>query len=309
MDEFTLESIDRVEVICRRWLPLGEPRAAVVVVHGASEHSGRYARLAEVLQGHGFAVYALDLRGHGRTANSTGRGRIGPSGMPGVIADVEALVRRARGELGECPVVLLGHSMGSVIAQAFVEEHGEEVDAYVLSGTMGAVPEAAELASAVRQAVDAGLADEPLDALAGFNDAFEPARTPYDWLSRDADEVDQYIADPLCGDDLPLTYGFVAAMLDTVATAMEAEQIARVPTRLPVLLLTGEADPVSNGSTHVRELEQRLRAAGLDVVAQYYPDARHEVFNETNRDAVHRDLVDWLNRVSALGAGSPHESR
>ena len=92
MDEFTLGSTDGVDVFCRRWLPSGQPRAAIVIVHGAAEHSGRYARVADVLQGEGYAVYALDLRGHGQTAGSTGRGQIGPSGMAGVLADVDALV-------------------------------------------------------------------------------------------------------------------------------------------------------------------------------------------------------------------------
>ena len=96
MDEFTLASTDGVDVFSRRWLPAGTPRAAIVIVHGAAEHSGRYARVADVLQGEGYAVYALDLRGHGQTAGSTGRGRIGPSGMAGVLADIDALMRHAR---------------------------------------------------------------------------------------------------------------------------------------------------------------------------------------------------------------------
>src|SRR3954452_9908263 len=120
MDEFTFLSTDGVEVFARRWLPSGSPHAAVVIVHGAAEHSGRYARVAEVLQGEGDAVYALDLRGHGQTAGSTGRGRIGPSGMAGVLADVEALVRRVHSEADQVPVVLFGHSMGSVVVQAFM---------------------------------------------------------------------------------------------------------------------------------------------------------------------------------------------
>jgi len=301
VDEFTLPGADGVEVFCRRWLPAGVPRAGVVIVHGASEHSGRYARVAEILQTHGDAVYALDLRGHGRTGAVTGPGRIGGDGMSGVLDDVDRLVERARSEVEDRPLVLLGHSMGSVVVQAYVVQDPSRVSGYVLSGTMGPAEGTEEFVAGLRAALDAGMADEPLDALTGFGDA--SARTSYDWLSRDAEEVDKYIADPLCGDDNPLTYGYVAAMLETVAQVMEPAAIARIPPHLPVLLLTGEADPVSENATNVRELERRLRDAGLDVDAKYYPGARHEVLNETNRDDVHRDLVEWLDRVSDAELG------
>lgn len=297
MDELTFVDADGIEVFYRRWVP-DDVRAVVVVVHGASEHSARYARMAEHLGRAGYAVYALDLRGHGRTADATGPGRIGPRGMEGAIDDVRELVRHARAEHPGVPVVAFGHSMGALITQAFVEQHGDDVDACVLSGSMGVMPAAAELAAGIREAVDAGMADEPLDLLGGFNAAFEPARTPYDWLSRDPDEVDKYVADPLCGDDLPLTYGFVAGMLETGASAMTPEGIAGVPKDLPVLLVTGEADPVSDGAAQVRTLEQRLRDVVDDVEARYYPDARHELLNETNRDEVQADLLAWLDRVT-----------
>jgi alpha-beta hydrolase superfamily lysophospholipase len=101
----------------------------------------------------------------------------------------------------------------------------------------------------------------------------------------------------LCGDDAPLTYGFVAGLIDTLATSMEPDMLARVPKHLPVLLLTGKADPTSNGAAQVRELEQRLRGAGLDVTAKYYAEARHELLNEINRDEVHADVLAWLNPV------------
>jgi alpha-beta hydrolase superfamily lysophospholipase len=298
MDELTFTDTAGIEVFSRRWIPSGDTRGAVVVVHGASEHSKRYARVAELLAGEGYAVYAVDLRGHGRTAASTGPGRIGPGGMDAVLGDVGELVGRARADFPDRPIVLFGHSMGSLVAQAFAEERGEELAAYVLSGAMGPMEGASDLAAGIREAVDAGMADEPLNMLGSFNAAFEPARTGFDWLSRDLDEVDKYVADPLCGDDLPLTYGFVAEMLETLATVLEPVGIARVPKRLPVLLLTGEEDPVSNGSVQVRELEKRLRDAGLDVTAKYYAGARHEVLNETNRDEVHADLVAWLTRVT-----------
>ena len=297
MVECTFVDADGVAVHYRRWLPVGEARGAVIVVHGASEHSGRYQRLAAVLTGDGFAVYAPDLRGHGRTAASTGPGRIGPRGMDGVLDDIGDLARVVAGDVGDRPLVLLGHSMGSLVAQAFVEQRGHALVAYALSGAMGPTEAGSEVAQGMRQAVAGGMGDEPLDALEGLNAGFEPARTPYDWLSRDDDEVDEYIADPWCGDDLPLTYAFVAEMLETIADVMEPSGIARVPKHLRVLLLTGEADPVSNGAAQVRELERRLRAAGLEVTAKYYADARHEVFNETNRDEVHADLLAWLERA------------
>ena len=304
MDEFTLEGDDGTEIFCRRWLPSANARAVVVVVHGASEHSGRYARVAEVLRQDGEAVYALDLRGHGRTADSTGRGRIGPRGMNGVLDDVRALVERARAEVGDVPVVLVGHSMGSVVVQAYVARGADGVDGYALSGTMGLTEGTPEFRDGLRLAMEAGLADEPLDATGAAGASFESGRTAYDWLSRDEDEVDRYIADPLCGTDVPLTYGYVAEVLETVIDVMGPDGIARIPQRLPVLLLAGDADPVSENGAHVRALEQRLRDAGLAVTSHYYAGARHEVFNETNRDEVHADLLTWL-ATAVSGPASP----
>lgn len=299
MDELTFVDADGIEVFYRRWIPGGDVRAIVVIVHGASEHSGRYARFAEILNREGYAVYALDLRGHGRTAASTGPGRIGPRGMEGVLDDVGDLIGRARVEQGHCPVVLFGHSLGSLVAHAFVQAHGDAVDAYVLSATMGPTEATPELAAGIRAAVDGGMADEPLNILDGFSGDGEATRTKFDWLSRDPDEVDKYIADPLCGDDLPLTYGFVAAMLESITVAQQVEGIARVPKRLPVLLITGEEDPVSEKGVQVRQVERLLRDAGLDVTAKYYPGARHELLNETNRDEVHADVVAWLDRATS----------
>jgi alpha-beta hydrolase superfamily lysophospholipase len=295
MHEFTFAGADGVEVFARRWVPADAPRAAVVIAHGLSEHSGRYARLADALVGAGYAVYAQDHRGHGRTAESTGVGRTGPRGMDGIVDDLHRLAGVAATESGDVPVVLFGHSMGALLAQAYAERHGEELAALVLSGSAGANDDLGEMVTMIRGAVDGGLADEPLPALAAMNEAFEPARTPYDWLSRDQAEVDAYIADPMCGDDAPPTYGFIADVMTLGVDAMAPESIARIPTGLPTLLVTGERDVASSDATHVRELEARMRAAGLDVDARYYPDARHELLNEINRDEVTADILGWLD--------------
>jgi len=293
-EEQTFTDVDGVEVFYRRWLPEGEPSKVVLVAHGMSEHSARYRRLAEHLTGPGFAVYALDHRGHGRTANSTGTGKAGATGMAGIIGDLDQLADLAAKAHPSAPLVLFGHSMGSMISNAYIETHGDRLTGVVLSGSPGVDDSLAEMAAGLKEAVDGGMGDEPIPALAGFNEAFEPARTPYDWLSRDEAEVDAYIADPMCGDEVPMTFGFLAGLLSMAADATSPAGIGKIPSKLPVLLLTGEADPVSNAAATVRVFEQRLREAGLQVEAKYYPDARHEILNETNRSEVYADLLAWL---------------
>lgn len=293
MDQASFTDADGIEIGYRRWQPSGSPTAVVLVLHGASEHGGRYGRFAQALTAEGWAVYAPDHRGHGLTSASTGRGIAGPRGFDGIVDDVDELRRLALGECGDVPVLLFAHSMGSIIGVGYVERYGAHLAACVLSGAIGAAEGMAELAEGLRQAAEAGMADEPMDALAPFNEAFEPARTPYDWLSRDPAEVDKYIADPDCGDDLPLTYGFVAEMLRTAALTTP-EALATIPQELPFLLVTGDQDPVSDRGAQVRELEKRLRDHGIDIDARYYEGARHEVLNETNRDEVTNDVVQFF---------------
>lgn len=297
MRERTFTDADGVEVFYRDW-PRDRAKGVVVVAHGASEHSGRYDRFARALNATGYAAYAIDHRGHGRTAPSSGAGRTGPGGSDRLLDDLRDLVERAKAEVPGVPVVLFGHSMGSMISQGYVERYGDGLAGYVLSGCPGPMPGVDEVRAGVQAAVDGGMADEPLDMLGPFNEAFEPARTRYDWLSRDPDEVDKYVNDPMCGDDMPLTYGFVNDLLAISGPAMKPEGIAGVPP-IPVLMITGEMDPAAGMAANARELEKRLREAGLDVTAHYYPGARHEVLNETNRDEVTADVVAWLDRVVA----------
>ena len=297
MDQGAFEDADGVEVAYRSWLP-DEPRGIVLVLHGASEHGGRYGRFADALAARGWAAFAPDHRGHGRTAGSSGRGRMGPGGGTGLLGDVDQLAGWRWTSSGVLPVVVFGHSMGSLITLAYVERSGAGLAGCVLSGNGGLAEGLADLATMVRQVADGGMADEMMDVLSPFNAAFEPARTPYDWLSRDPDEVDAYIADPDCGDEMLLTYGFLAEIMELGAASTEPQAIAAVPSELPILLVTGDQDPVSNDAAQVRVLEQALRDTGHRVTAHYYPGARHEVLNETNRDEVHADILDWLEAVA-----------
>jgi alpha-beta hydrolase superfamily lysophospholipase len=299
-----LEAADGTRLAYRHWVPDGEVRAALIVVHGLSEHTGRYARLAAALTARGIAVAAQDQRGHGRTADATGPGRFGDgAGSDDVLDDVRALEERLRSVHPGVPLFLLGHSLGSVTALGSAERDGEALAGLVLSGPIGVAPELAEAAGQLRAAADAGLADQPMDALSAFNAPFEPARTPYDWLSRDEAEVDAYLADPLCGDDIPPTYGYGAGMFELAVRVATAEGVAALPDGLPVLLLSGQRDPVGGqDAAQVTALAGLMEDRGLPVEQHVYPDARHEVFNETNRDEVTADLVAWLEgRVEQSG--------
>jgi alpha-beta hydrolase superfamily lysophospholipase len=298
-----LKAPDGVQLVYRRWLPAGEVRGVVQIVHGASEHSGRYGRLAGALTDRGLGVYALDLRGHGRTAESSGIGRFGGTSVDRVLHDVSALHAIIRREQSGVPCVLIGHSMGSIIGLAAAERDGADLAGLVLSGPIGVMPQLTDMVTALEEAIAAGAGENALDALGAFNQPFEPARTPFDWLSRDPDEVDAYVADPLCGDQMPLTVAYAAGVFGLSVGAASAEAVAKLPDGLPVLLLSGERDPVGGEKAgQVNALAELLRNRGLPVEQRVYPDARHEVFNETNRDEVVADLLAWLDqRLGSAG--------
>ena len=296
-EDGTLQGPDGSRVRYRRWLPDGETRATVQVVHGASEHSGRYSRLAGALTERGLAVYAMDLRGHGRTAESTGIGRFGGLGVDAVLDDVEALHLVMDERHPGVPRVLLGHSMGSIIALASAERNGADLLGLALSGPIGVAPHLIDTVTALEEAVAVGAGDHALDALGAFNESFEPARTRYDWLSRDPAEVDAYIADPLSGDEMPLTAAYAAGVFALAVRAATPDAVATLPAGLPVLLLSGQLDPVGGSdAVQVTALAQLFTERGLPVEQHVYPEARHEVFNETNRDEVVEDLLAWLEQ-------------
>jgi alpha-beta hydrolase superfamily lysophospholipase len=278
------ESAGGVTVAAFRWDPPVEPRAIVQLTHGMGEHAQRYAHLARTLAQQGYVVYAQDHRGHGETATSDAQlGRIGAEGWDELVADIGRMSATARAEHPGLPLVLIGHSMGSFAAQQYLLDHSGDVDAVVLTGTA--------LLDLLEPALDL---DQPLD-LSMFNAPFAPARTDYDWLSRDEAQVDAYVADPHCGFGLDGEGGkqmFVAAR-----QLADPDRLAGLRTDLPVYVAVGEHDPVNGELALVHGLVDRLREAGLgDVTLRTYPEARHEVFNETNRDEVYADVLTWIGR-------------
>ncbi|HEU4840774.1 MAG TPA: alpha/beta fold hydrolase [Ilumatobacteraceae bacterium] len=285
--DFTLTSEDGERVLVYRWAGTGPPRAIVQIAHGMGEHAARYARLAAALVEHGYMVYANDHRGHGRTAGSpTRHGNLGAAGWDGLVDDLALVAARARAEHPGIPLVLLGHSMGSFAVQQFLLDRSGDIDAAVLSGTTAV------------DVVAAGIdTTQPAD-LTAFNAPFAPARTDYDWLSRDDAEVDAYIADPACG--FGVDVAGMAGMFGHVAAMTDPARLAGIRGDLPIYVFSGDADPLAGGGELIELVGQRYRDAGVaDVTVRLYPGARHETLNETNRDEVTADLVAWLDRVTA----------
>lgn len=275
----TFTSQDGIEVQTWRWAPEGEPRAVVQIQHGLAEHAERYRRFAEALTGAGYLVYAPDARGSGRTAAGN-YGDWGELGWPGWVDDVARLVERLRNDHPGLALGLLGHSMGSFATQHYLLDHSAEVDAVVLSGSTG-----------VGWLVPVLASPEPAD-LSAFNAPFEH-RTGFEWLSRDPAEVDAYVADPACGWVAPPLPG-----IDTLAAAADPSRVAAIRSDLPLLIVSGDADPLAQGGPAIEALADQYREAGLaDVEMRLYPGGRHELLNETNRDEVTADIIAFLDRT------------
>ena len=301
-DTFSFKAEDGKDLFVYRWLPdEGAPRKAIVhVSHGMAEHAARYARVAEALTAAGYAVYADDHRGHGKTAGPDDLGWMGPGGFRRSVQDIEQLLVFEKAENPGLPAVLFGHSMGSYFAQSFLVDAGSSIKAAVLSGTGGKpslIAAAGRLVARVeRLRLGPRGKSKLLTALSfeEFNKAFRPNRTAFDWLSRDDAEVDKYIADPLCG--FPVTTQLWVDLLDGLGHISSPAQQAKIPHDLPVYVLCGSEDPVGEQTRSVQQLLSAYGRVGLaDVTHKFYPSGRHEVLNETNRDEVTRDLVAWLD--------------
>jgi alpha-beta hydrolase superfamily lysophospholipase len=248
------------------------------------EHARRYEHVARALNEAGFVVYAQDHRGHGASIGAGEAGDLGPGSWAGLVDDIGRLSARIRAEHPGLPLILLGHSMGSFAVQQYLFDHSDDADGVVLTGTA-----AIDL---LEGALDL---DQPID-LSAFNAPFEPARTDYDWLSRDEAVVDAYVADAHCG--FGIDTGSARAMFAGARRGADPAQVAAIRSGLPVYVAVGEADPVNAGLALLTPLTERYQAAGLtNVTVRTYPAARHEILNETNRDEVIAELRTWLDRV------------
>jgi alpha-beta hydrolase superfamily lysophospholipase len=255
------------------------PRAIVQLLHGVGEHAGRYGALIGALTAAGYTMYADDHRGHGRTGmgqyggDSARLGRLGPGGLPAAIAAIWQLTQQIRAENPDLPLILLGHSWGSFMAQALINDHPDGYDALVLSG------------SALRWpgSLNSGDLNAPWKG---------PGAMGTEWLSSDLAVGQAFLDDPLTTTE-PLLKLF---------GPLDAARILGRPRKnlgrdIPTLLMVGRDDTVGGPrSVHKLAAAYRTRSGFTDVTTLVYPGARHEIFNEVMQHDVRDDLLAWLNR-------------
>lgn len=303
-EEFYFDSRDgksRIHAVRYRPEDAGQIRCILQVVHGMAEYVERYEEFAAYLVERGFVVTGDDHLGHGKSVGQGGKQGYFCERDPAtvLVRDVHRLKKLTEELYPGVPYVLMGHSMGSFITRNYLCRYGTGISGAVIMGT-GMQPKAvldmARLVAGIQKLFcGSGHVSRLLDRLAfgGYGRGITDRRTAFDWLSRDRERVDRYIADPMCG--FTFTVNGFGALFELVLRLYSPENLAAVPRELPVFMVSGDADPVGDYGKGVRRAYDSLVAAGLtDIRLKLYPGGRHELLNETNRSQVMQDICRWV---------------
>ncbi len=292
-----LTAPDGHEIHIHMWSPEVAAARVIQVLHGLGEHAARYERFAHAAASRGYVVCVHDHRGHGPHTEELGH-IADDDGWHLLVADALLVQDFSRERFADAPHVLLGHSMGSYIAQNFAMHYGDRLSALILSASTwtSRLQLFPALAIAHIEAWRLGIRGKSalLNKLGfgDFNKRFAPARTDMDWLSRDAVEVDKYIADPLCGG--PYSCGMWLDLLRGLIDISSDNAIARVPACLPLLITGGECDPVGGDRGMTRLMMHYAQSGHQRISVKIFPGGRHEMLNESNRDEVTANWLDWM---------------
>lgn len=299
--EFYFPSSDGVhQCYAHEWHPEGEPRGVLQIAHGVAEYIGRYHDFAEWMARKGFLVVGEDHLGHGRTVDDEKFGYFGAKdGWNTVAKDIRKL-RTLEGERhGDVPYFLMGHSMGSFLARTYLINWPGTVDGGLLSGTgqepaatVGAGKLICSLLCAVRgPEYRSGFVNDL--SLGAYNRQFAPNRTTADWISRDEKVVDAYLKDPFC--TFRPTVGMYRDMMGGLQYIASPGNLKKMYKTTPVYFFSGDHDPVGQNGAGVKKVAAMFRDAGCtDVTVKLYPDGRHEMLNEINRQEVYQDVLAWM---------------
>ena len=301
-DFYFQSSTGRTSIHALKCVPDGKPRAVVQIAHGIAEHIDRYKPFMEFLADNGFVVAGNDHLGHGKSIRvPEEQGFFAEKdGWWHVVDDMDKLHDIMSKEYPELPYVLFGHSMGSFLTRTYLIKHPDKYDAVILSGTGHQSPAlvlGGNAAATVMAKLNGAMGDgTKLDSLAfgSYLSKIENPRTKFDWLSRDSEQVDKYIADPLCG--FVGKISLYRDMMQGIKFITDKKNIAQMNKEKPVYFMSGDGDPVGDYGKGVERAYKAFCDAGLhDVFMRLYPGGRHEMLNETNKEQVYQDILNWLN--------------
>lgn len=296
-------SCGKGEIRTRYWIPDAAPRGIVQIVHGIVEHIERYDRFASYLNAHGFLVVGHDHMGHGKSISGGSSPGYFHGGWFAAVQDTVQLLKDTMGQYPDIPYVLFGHSMGSFIVRTVLAQNPDcGLSGAIICGT-GWMPNwvlsvGKKTCNAICRLSGEEKPNAPLNKaiFGGYNKYIDRPRTEYDWLSRDARQVDAYIADPLCG--FTASAGLIRDMLGGMQFVQNIKHLNHMNKQLPVHFIAGSHDPVGNSGKGVLQAADEFQKAGMDKVScRIYPLSRHEILNEINYLEVFEDILYWLNSV------------
>lgn len=285
------------------YFPTGEMRGVVQISHGMCDYFKRYDEFARFLTEHGFIVCGNDHLGHGNSvSNDDELGYFSEkNGWQHVVEDLFSLTKIMKRSYGDLPYFMLGHSMGSFMARAYSTKHGKALDGLVLCGTSGGVKGLTALMPIIdaMKKLHGDKYRSPLLkklAFGAYNLRIKDSHSDYDWISRDTDIVDLYNNDKKC------TFNFTVNGYDNLTRVLwyvsQEKWFENFRRDLPVLLVAGDGDPVGSYGRGVKSVYDRLRRYSCDVEIKLYSQARHELLNETNRNEVYNDILNFFKEYS-----------
>lgn len=298
--DFWFDSCGAGKIHCCKWTPEGEPKAVVQLVHGIAEFIERYDTFAEFLTRQGFVVVAEDHMGHGQSINGDGIQGYFHGGWFNAVADTYELLTRTKAEYPELPYILFGHSMGSFMARTILCKYPDSgIAAAVICGTAWqpafALPVLIKVIESMNKKLGETAPNQKLNDMVfgSYNKKVEHKRTTHDWLTRDDDIVDAYIAHPLCG--FVPSGGLLRDMMVGIHYIEQPDNLAKMRKDLPVFFIAGGDDPVGSYGKGIHQAVNAFRKAGMtDVSVHIYPLCRHEILNEINKEEVFEDVTQWL---------------
>ena len=303
-EEFRFRSTNNaVDVRAVKYIPDGKPLAVLQIAHGMVEFIDRYDGFAEYLCSKGFLVTGNDHIGHGASVNSEEDwGYFGEDGNRHVLDDMYELTKIIKKEYPDLPYFLLGHSMGSFYARQYLGEYGNQLKGAIIKGTgfepLFKVKSGMALCKTIAAFKGWRHRSDLVNDIAfgSYGKKFEPLRTRADWLSKDETIVDWYVNEPRCS--FKFTLNGYYEMFKGIARLHDRNLLAKVPKDLPILVVSGEDDPVGTFGKEVEATVKSLKDAGVkNVEMKLYPGDRHEILNETDKEVVYVDLCRWLENL------------